>query len=44
MNATREQVLAGQAVYTKQALKAYDFAVLGVSNRFLWKCPRNNFV
>ena len=44
MNATSEQVLAGQAVYTKQALKAYDFAVLGVSNRFLWKCPTRRLV
>lgn len=39
MKTTDEQVLAGQAVYTKRTLKAYDFVVLGVSNRFLWKCP-----
>ena len=44
MNATREQVLAGQAVYTKGTLRAYDFAVLGVSNRFLWKCPSRRLV
>ena len=30
---------SGQAVYTKRVLKAYDFVVLGVSNRFIWKCP-----
>jgi len=39
MSATNEQVMAGQAVYTKRTLNIYDFLVLGISNRFLWKCP-----
>lgn len=39
MRVTAEQVTAGQAVYTKSVLRAYDFFVLGVSNRFFWKCP-----
>ena len=39
MNITPEQIEAGQAVYTKQTLAIYNFIVLGVSNRFLWKCP-----
>jgi 2-polyprenyl-3-methyl-5-hydroxy-6-metoxy-1,4-benzoquinol methylase len=39
MSVTLKQVEAGQAVYTEHALGAYDFVVLGVSNRFLWKCP-----
>ncbi len=39
MSVTPEQVEAGQAVYTKRLLGVYDFLVLGVSNRFLWKCP-----
>src|SRR5688572_30904180 len=39
MNVTREQVESGQAVYTERVLKLYDFVVLGVSNRFIWKCP-----
>ena len=39
MNVTAEQVEAGQAVYSKRTLAAYDFVVLGVSNRFIWKCP-----
>ena len=39
MNVTAEQVEAGQAVYSKRTLAVYDFVVLGVSNRFLWKCP-----
>ena len=39
MNVTRDQVHSGQAVYTKRVLKVYDFVVLGVSNRFIWKCP-----
>jgi 2-polyprenyl-3-methyl-5-hydroxy-6-metoxy-1,4-benzoquinol methylase len=36
---TREQVEAGQAVYTRRMLRLYDFIVLGLSNRFVWKCP-----
>lgn len=39
MKITREQVEAGQAVYTRRTLALYDFVVLGVSNRFIWKCP-----
>lgn len=39
MSASAEQVAAGQAIYTKRVLRAYDFVVLGVSNRFVWKCP-----
>jgi 2-polyprenyl-3-methyl-5-hydroxy-6-metoxy-1,4-benzoquinol methylase len=39
MNVSTEQVEAGQAVYSKRTLAVYDFVVLGVSNRFLWKCP-----
>lgn len=39
MSATAEQIAAGQAVYTKRVLNAYDFIVLGVSNRFIWKSP-----
>ena len=44
MNATPEQVLAGQAVYTRRTLSAYDFMVLGVSNRLIWKCPTQRLV
>lgn len=39
MKVTGEQIEAGQAVYTKRTLALYDFVVLGVSNRFIWKCP-----
>ncbi len=39
MNVTAEQVEAGQAVYSKRTLAAYDLVVLGVSNRFIWHCP-----
>lgn len=39
MSVTAKQVEAGQAVYTRPFLRIYDFAVLGVSNRFVWKCP-----
>jgi 2-polyprenyl-3-methyl-5-hydroxy-6-metoxy-1,4-benzoquinol methylase len=44
MNVTEEQVRAGQAVYTKRVLRAYDFLVLGVSNRFIWRCPTQRLV
>jgi ubiquinone/menaquinone biosynthesis C-methylase UbiE len=30
---------AGAAVYTKTALKLYDFWVHGFSNNYLWHCP-----
>ena len=32
-------MVAGQAVYSKRVLGSYDFVVLGLSNRFLWRCP-----
>ncbi len=44
MSFTAEQVAAGQAVYTKRTLGVYDFVVLGVTNRFLWKCPTQRLV
>ena len=36
---TSDRVAAGQAVYTPITLKIYDWLVLGISNRFLWRCP-----
>jgi hypothetical protein len=36
---TVEEVEAGQAIYTKRTLSAYDTIVLGISNRYIWKCP-----
>lgn len=39
MSFTAEQITAGQAIYGKRVLAGYDFVVLGVSNRFIWKCP-----
>ncbi len=39
MGVSAEQVAAGQAVYTKRMLNAYDFLVLGLSNSLIWKCP-----
>ena len=44
MSVTPEQVKAGQAIYTKRTLTAYDFFVLGFSNRFVWKCPTEQLV
>lgn len=42
MNVSTEQVEAGQAVYSKGTLAVYDWVVLGISNRFIWKCPTSN--
>jgi ubiquinone/menaquinone biosynthesis C-methylase UbiE len=36
---TEEQLRAGQAIYTRPILALYDWSVLGISNRFIWKCP-----
>jgi 2-polyprenyl-3-methyl-5-hydroxy-6-metoxy-1,4-benzoquinol methylase len=44
MDASAEQVAAGQAVYTKRMLNAYDFLVLGLSNSLIWKCPTQRLV
>ncbi len=44
LTVTPKQVEAGQAVYTKRTLAVYDFIVLTVSNRFLWKCPTRRLV
>lgn len=37
--ATREEIHAGQAVYSPLVLLAYDWFVLGFSNHVLWRCP-----
>ena len=39
MTFTPEEVAAGQAIYTPKLLSIYDLLVLGLSNRFIWKCP-----
>lgn len=39
MPITTEQIHAGQAVYTPKMLAIYDVLVLGLSNRWIWKCP-----
>lgn len=44
MNITPDRVEAGQSIYTKQTLLAYDLVVLGVSNRFIWQCPTQQLV
>ena len=44
MSVASEKVEAGQAIYSKKTLAFYDFVVLGVSNRFLWKCPTRRLV
>ena len=36
---TQRDIDAGQAVYNRFTLSFYDIVVLGLSNRFIWKCP-----
>jgi 2-polyprenyl-3-methyl-5-hydroxy-6-metoxy-1,4-benzoquinol methylase len=44
MGVSAEQVAAGQAIYTKRMLGAYDLLVLGLSNSLIWKCPTQRLV
>ena len=39
MSVTREQVEAGQAVYTPKMLGFYDFLILRIIVPYIWKCP-----
>jgi hypothetical protein len=39
MSADSDAVSAGQAVYDKRTLAIYDLLVLGLSNRWIWRCP-----
>ncbi|GAA4650143.1 class I SAM-dependent methyltransferase [Kistimonas scapharcae] len=44
MNASKQEIEAGQAVYTNRMLFVYDIRVLLLSNRFVWKCPSPRLV
>jgi len=39
MSPSKDEVLAGQAIYTPGMLSVYDIVVLGISNSYIWKCP-----
>lgn len=39
MSITPDAVDAGQAVYSSRMLSWYDLLVLGISARWIWKCP-----
>jgi hypothetical protein len=41
---TADQVLAGQALYTRPMLAVYDLAVLGLACRCLWGCPARHIL
>ena len=43
MEISKEQVHAGQAVYTKSVLVFYDLLV-GFNMRFAWQCPASKMV
>lgn len=44
MNVTREDVEAGQAVYTPKLLWFYDLIVVYFNMPFVWKCPKGNIL
>ncbi|MFQ5937932.1 MAG: class I SAM-dependent methyltransferase [Acidiferrobacterales bacterium] len=44
MTKHNRDAIRGQAGYTKGALAAYDFLVLGVSNRLIWRCPTRHLL
>ncbi|HSQ32772.1 MAG TPA: class I SAM-dependent methyltransferase [Gemmatimonadaceae bacterium] len=44
MTDIRQEVLRGQAVYSKRVLSAYDLVVLGISNRWIWRCPTSRLL
>lgn len=44
MSVSAEQIIAGQAVYTKRILGIYDFVVLGIHANLLWKCSRQRLL
>lgn len=41
---TSEEVIAGQAIYSRSVLSIYDIWVLGISNSFIWKCPSSRIL
>ena len=43
-DAQQDASAAGQAVYSPLVLSVYDIVVLGISNRFLWRCPTPGLV
>ncbi|MDP6717418.1 MAG: hypothetical protein QGF59_02130, partial [Pirellulaceae bacterium] len=44
MPPTADEIDAGQAIYTKATLRIYDFLVLGISNRWIWRCPTSRLL
>jgi SAM-dependent methyltransferase len=44
MEASPQQVAAGQAVYTRRNLNIYDLVVHGVSNPWIWHCPTRQLI
>ena len=44
MPISSEDVEAGQAVYSRRVLGIYDILVLGLSNRWIWKCPTKHLL
>ncbi len=39
-----DDVLAGQAVYSGRVLRLYDWLVLGISNRWIWRSPTSRLL
>jgi len=39
-----KEIEAGQAIYSKPVLSIYDLWVLGISNKYIWKCPTSHLL
>ena len=44
MPPTADDIAAGQAIYTKTTLRTYDWLVLGICNRWIWRCPTHHLL
>ncbi len=44
MPPTDDEIDAGQAIYTKATLWTYDLIVLGICNRWIWRCPTSRLL
>lgn len=44
MSITHDDMIAGQAVYSRRMLGIYDLLVLGLSCRCIWRCPASQML
>jgi methyltransferase family protein len=44
MNLNEPEITPGAALYSPRTLRMYDWFVLGLSNRMIWRCPTPNLL